>query len=103
MSRPFEQILRDLGRGDTLNDLTDNLAELTAAVVEHEKSGELSLKLKLKPNGGTVIVTAEIKTTIPRPTRGSTLFFATSGGDLTRNDPRQEEFALRDVTAEGER
>lgn len=99
MARPFADVLRELGSGNTYDDLTAKLAEVVEAVTETRKAGEISIKLKVKPNGDTVIIADEIKTKIPEPTRGETVFFVTSGGSLVRQDPRQENLPLRRVEA----
>lgn len=98
MARPFADILRELGGGGVYDDLTAGLAEIVAAVQETRKVGELSIKLKIKPNGeNSVMVSEEIKTKVPQATRGDTLFFTTSSGSLVRQDPRQQDLPLRRV------
>lgn len=98
MSRVFADVLRELAGGASYDALGDKLTEIVQAVMEHRKSGELSIKLKVKPNGeSSVIITDEIKCKVPEGTRGETLFFATSAGTLVRDDPRQEKLPLRAV------
>lgn len=98
MSRQFADVLRDLGGGNTYDELTARLAEVVEAVTETHKMGEISIKLKIKPNGDSgVIVTDEIKAKVPEATRGDTVFFVTSGGSLVRQDPRQQDLPLRQV------
>ena len=98
MSRPIADVIKELSSGQVYDDLTTKLGEIVTAVLETRKQGELSVKLTVKPNGdGSVRVNADVKQKVPEPARGETLFFATSSGSLIRNDPRQAEFALRDV------
>lgn len=98
MARPFADILRELGSGTVYEDLTSALGEISAGVMEHRKAGELTLKLKVTPNGeASVFVDADIRAKVPEPARARTLFFATSSGSLVRNDPRQESLQLRTV------
>lgn len=100
MARPFADVLRELGAGSTYDDLTAQLAEVVEAVVQTRKVGELSIKLKVKPNGeGSVIIADEIKAKVPEPARGDSVFFVTSGGSLVRQDPRQADLPLRRVDA----
>lgn len=100
MARPFADVLRELGAGSTYDDLTAQLAEVVEAVTQTRKIGELSIKLKIKPNGeGSVIIADEIKAKIPEPPRGESIFFVTSGGALVRQDPRQADLPLRQVPA----
>lgn len=101
MSRPFADVVRELAGGRIYDDLTTQLGEVVTAVLETGKVGDLSLKLSIKSNGeGSVRVLADVKAKVPTATVGETLFFATSGGSLVRNDPRQPELPLREVKAE---
>lgn len=100
MARPFADILRELGSGNTYDELTAKLAEVVEAVTTTRKVGEISIRLKVKPNGDTgVIVADEIKSKVPEASRGETVFFVTSGGSLVRQDPRQQDLPLRRVDA----
>ena len=100
MARQFADILRELGSGNTCDELTAKLAELVEAVTLTRKVGEISIKLKVKPNGDAgVIVADEIKSRVPEASRGETVFFVTSGGSLVRQDPRQQDLPLRRVDA----
>ena len=100
MARPFADVLRELGAGSTYDDLTAQLAEVVEAVMQTRKLGELSIKLKIKPNGeGSVIIADEIKARVPEPPRGESVFFVTTGGALVRQDPRQQDLPLRRVDA----
>lgn len=100
MARPFADVLRELGSGTTYDELTVKLGEVVEAVLATRKIGEISIKLRVKPNGDAgVIVADEIKTKVPEPARGETVFFATSGGSLVRQDPRQQDLPLRRVEA----
>ena len=98
MARQFADVLRDLGGGATYDELTARLAEVVEAVTTTRKIGEISIKLKVKPNGDSgVIVADEIKSKVPEPARGDTVFFVTAGGSLVRQDPRQQDLPLRRV------
>lgn len=101
MARQFADVLRDLSAGQTYDELTAALGEIVEAVTATRKAGSLTLKIDVKPNGeNSVRVVDEIKTKVPQPTRGETLFFTTSSGSLIRNDPRQADLPLRDVKAD---
>jgi ribosomal protein S28E/S33 len=96
--RQFADVLRELCAGSTYDELTARLGEVVEAVTDTGKVGEISIKLKIKPNGDAgVIVTDEIKTKVPERARGDTVFFVTSGGSLVRQDPRQQDLPLRSV------
>lgn len=103
MARPFADVLRELAGGEVYEELSAQTAEVVAAVQETRKVGEVSFKLKFKPNGeNSVIVTEEIKSKVPELPRGETVFFTTADGGLMRNDPRQERLPLRDVKPRGD-
>ena len=88
--RPFTDTLNALRFGTLTDDLTKALNELTQKVAETNKSGELTLKLSLKPGkGGQIEVFDDIKVKAPKEERGSSIMFATPEGNLTREDPRQ--------------
>lgn len=99
MKKPFSLFLHEVRFGETVNELTEKMAELVSAVANTQKSGSISLTIKLKPAGGGAIeITDEIKAKIPTLPRGTSLFFATPENNLQRNDPRQAELeGLRSV------
>lgn len=99
MSRPFADVLRDLSGGQTYETLTLDLANVVQEVIRTQKAGAITLTLNISANGpGSVQIADTIKTKVPEMAKGKTLFFATEAGTLTRDDPRQEKLALRDVT-----
>ena len=74
------------------------LAEVVTAVQEVGKPGEVTLQLKIKPNGHHgVAVEDTVKAEIPEAPRGQTLFFTDANGGLHRRDPRQQDLPLRQV------
>lgn len=78
----------------------DELAELVAAVHEHRKKGELTLKVTLSPMKNlpdTVEAATSIKVTPPRPELPGKVLWPTSGGRLETSDPRQ--MTIRDIRA----
>lgn len=94
------EVLRGLRKGRMLHELSAKLEELTTAVREHNKKGELTLKLSVSPQESrrsvgmgsiTVVVDDTIKLSKPEPRKASTLFFASRNGTLTRNNPDQME------------
>lgn len=88
--RPFTDTLNALRFGTLTDDLTKALTELTQKVAETHKSGELTLKLSLKPGkGGQIEVFDDIKVKAPKEERGSSIMFASPEGNLMREDPRQ--------------
>lgn len=53
---------------------------------------------RYKPDGnGQMTIKADVKTKEPALSRGTSLFFLTPEGNLTRRDPRQQDLPLRTV------
>lgn len=93
--RPFAASLQEMDRGRTHADLSEALHDLTAAVVEHGKAGELSLRIKVAPLGADTTqlkVTAAVAVKLPRPEPHPSIFWADDDGNLSRNDPQQLAF-----------
>lgn len=88
--RRFTQTLDQLRFGSLTDDLTKALNELTIKCGDTGRSGELTLKLVLKPGkAGQIEIVDDIKVRLPKDEKGSTIMFATVEGNLTREDPRQ--------------
>lgn len=81
------------GLPDLSDELADALNDAVHASTETGKAAELTLKLKLKPLGGTsgqMELDTDVKAKLPQPTRGKTLMFATPNNNLQRQDPKQQ-------------
>jgi hypothetical protein len=108
--RTFGSWVAEQRQGALHAELTEKLAELTAACVELEKKGTLTLKITVEPQKDkvTLFVTDDVKVAAPVADRPSALYFADADGSLRREDPRQMKLPLREVpprralTAEGE-
>lgn len=80
MSRPFEHVL------------TEELAEIVAAVQATGKAGDLTLKLSIKPTGDNQVeIEAKITGKAPKPDVGKAIFFVDKNHGLSRRDPNQTE------------
>lgn len=78
---------------DLSDELADALNDMVHASTETGKVSELTLKIKLKPQGGSagqVELDSDVKTKLPQPVRGKTLMFATPNNNLQRENPRQQ-------------
>lgn len=96
--KPFGEWLEEQSNGATQVDLSKQLNELVTAVVLTGKKGELTLKVKVKPNGDNmVIVEDEVKVTLPEPTRPNNIYFVDDHGNPQRENPRQTAMNLREV------
>lgn len=88
--RPFTDVLNSLRYGTLNDDLTKALNDLTTKCADTGRQGKLTLVLNLKPGkGGQIEIFDDIKVTAPKEERGSSIFWATPEGNLTRDDPKQ--------------
>lgn len=98
-SRPIVDTLRDIDYGSLLDELAEQQQAIVAACCATNKVGELTIKLKYRPEtGGQIHIEHEVKAKAPEAKRAKTIFFATPDHNLTRTDPRQGELSgLRTV------
>ena len=95
--------LREHGSGATQNHIADSLRQLVEAVVSEDRSGSLTINIKIKPagNSGALEVSIDHKIKKPEPPPGVSIFFPTPEGNLSRQDPRQMNLdGLREVVPE---
>jgi hypothetical protein len=97
----FTHVLNQLRYGAAQEDLSEQLAHCVDRARETGKAAEITLKIKIKPQGqsGQYILLDEIKVKAPEPVKEQTIMFGTPEGNLTREDPRQQKLPLRDVSA----
>jgi flagellar hook assembly protein FlgD len=94
----FTDIVGSLEGGRAFEQLNDHLAEVVQAVTQHRKVGEITITVKVLPNGDNAVsVIPAIKVKIPEAARAVTMFFTDENGNLLRRDPRQSELPLREV------
>lgn len=92
--KPFAATIQELRGGLLHAELSDALAEVTSAAVEHGKPGVVILKITLKPDGDQMFVTDDVTIKKPQGKRPTSLMFADEGGNLHRRDPRQPELPM---------
>ena len=86
--RPFAVVLEGIDRGRVSDEATRALAEVVAAVQQHEKAGSVTVKIEVKPrkgDSGTVEVKAAASSKVPGPDHTGVFFVDKDG--LTRDDP----------------
>lgn len=99
--KPFAMFVQEQRGGALHAELSEALAELVAACLEHDKSGTLTLKINVAPTkaAGTVQVSDDVTLKAPQGSRGAALFFTDSSGNLSRRNPAQPELPLREIAA----
>ena len=97
----LQETLLQMNNGATVAEMAAALERAVAAVRQTGKSAAITLTLKLSPasKGITDVLTVEsqVKTRLPEPDRGITIFYATDDNQLVRNDPKQPMLPLRVV------
>lgn len=97
----FAEWVQEQREGLLHSELSDALAEVSAAVVDLNKAGSLTLSLKINPAGKgqkAVFVVDEVKAK-PPVDKPSMMFFADGRGNLSRRNPDQPELqGLKDVS-----
>lgn len=85
--RPFAAVLRELEKGTVQADLSEYLQQVTAAVIDTDKAGSVTLKLTIKPSGeeGQVVVASAVSKAVPEHDRKTTRFFVDDTNNLTRD------------------
>lgn len=90
--RPFDQILRELGEGSTLSELSEAMWDLVQRVQDTAKAGHLTLTLHVGFDGqGRLVTKDEVKVRLPEYSRPETRFFVDGHGNPSRRDPNQPE------------
>lgn len=98
-TRPFAAWLQNVRNGELHHELSEKLADLATACIDTGKVGELTLSIKLRPNGDiTLMAEDNVKVKTPEHERATTLFFSDEDGNLQRTDPRHQELPLKEVT-----
>lgn len=98
--KPFAAFVQEHRNGGLHGELSDLLAELVLATLEHGKKGSLTVKLEVTPNadGVTVTITDTVAVKEPEKNRGAGIWFADEDGNLSRRNPYQQELPLREVS-----
>ncbi|HWL29594.1 MAG TPA: hypothetical protein VNQ97_11875 [Burkholderiaceae bacterium] len=88
----ISETLKALRYGTLDEELGEKLHELVRRVDNTQRVGSIALTLKIKPGGpGRIEITDEIKVTMPKEQKGSSIMFVMPSGNLARTDPRQME------------
>lgn len=102
--KPFNDTLVQLRFGELHDDLTKALNELVQKVDTSQKGGKIVLTLAIKAGkGGQIEIADDLKVTLPKVEKATSILFATPEGNLQRQDPRQKTFeGIRSVDQEVE-
>ncbi|OKL49304.1 hypothetical protein [Boudabousia marimammalium] len=92
----FIALLCQIGEGASHEKLTEELANVTARVVETGNEGVITYQLKVKPGdvSGTLLFQDKISVKLPALNSESKLMFTNAAGELFDHDPRQGELFI---------
>ena len=98
----ISETIKALRYGTLDEELGEKLHELVQRVDSSQRMGSLTLSLKVKPGGqGRIEIIDDIKVTMPKEEKGSSIMFVMPSGKISRTDPRQMEIeGLRTVDME---
>jgi hypothetical protein len=100
----FNETILQINNGATVTELSEALQQVVAAVRQTGKTGSLTLALKVTPASKrtteVLMIESQVRTKLPEPERGMTVFYATEDNRLVRNDPKQQMLPLRVVDIE---
>jgi len=102
--KPFNDTLVQLRFGELHDELTEAMNEMVKKVDASQKSGKIVLTLAFKAGkGGQLEIADDLKITLPKIEKATSILFATPEGNLQRQDPRQKTFeGIRSVEQEME-
>ena len=95
--RPITDTLRILQGGLFLDQCSDKLAAIVKGVEETGKAGKLTITLDVKKAAGAVSVLAKVSDKTPEEAPDADLFYATTEGNLSVDNPSQRKLDLRSV------
>lgn len=101
--RPFTDLLRELGEGAVLDDLSAKLNALVEAVTTEHKQGSLTLTITIKPapnSAVAMLVVPDVKIKKPESEPAASIMFTTDDFNLQRDNPRQTKMELKAVQEE---
>ena len=100
----FPDTILQMNNGATVAELSEALEQVVAAVRGAGKARTITLTIKVAPaskkSTDVLMVESQVKTKLPEPERGMTIFYATEDNRLVRNDPKQQMLPLRVVDIE---
>lgn len=98
-SNAFMQVLQTHDGGEVLNKLADAQRQCLEAVQLAGKAASITITIAYAPaaKGAFAVAFSEPKVKVPAGKPEVSLWFGDENGQLTRNDPRQKELALKTV------
>ena len=98
MARPLTDTLRLLDDGVFLARASELMAAMVRGVDDTGRPGKLTLTLDVKRGSkGAMLIVPHVATKVPEDKPEATMLWATTEGNLTVDNPRQQKLDLRQV------
>lgn len=101
--RSFVAFLQQLDQGRAATEISAALREIVGKLHEVEAGGKtrgkMTLDFRFVLDRGVIVADWDMKVTHPKEQRGLSIFYTTPDNNLTHQDPRQADLALRDVSS----
>lgn len=97
MAKPISETLRMFQGGDFNIRCGEMLAGILRGVEDTGKSGKLTIVLDVKANNGAVAVLAKVTDKTPERQPDADLYWTTPDGNLSVQNPAQQQLDLRNV------
>lgn len=88
-------VIAMLRRGELADELSEALAECSKATDKYNKKSKVTLTLTFEPNQGQALIHDEVNSKPAKPTNPATIAFVDVHGNLSRQDPNQQDLNLR--------
>lgn len=83
-------MIREADRGQLMEDANVAIEDIIDAITaDYERSGEVTIKIKLTTKNGVVQIMPSLDSKLSKPERNPTQMFIGEDGSLSRRDPRQ--------------
>lgn len=94
-------LMNIMNGGEFLDQVAEARTEVENALSQAGKAAEITIKIKIAPNGSNKrVITADIKTKLPVIPADATYVFSSQSGQYVTKDPDQSELPLRTVPFE---
>lgn len=98
VSNAFEVMLRKHRKGVPAHEASTALQEIISAARATDKTAEMTIKVKVKPqNDSQVILDVQVTTKLPKMSTPPGVFWVDEHNQLCTSDPNQSELNLRSV------
>ncbi|HSH26185.1 MAG TPA: hypothetical protein VK972_00215, partial [Wenzhouxiangella sp.] len=81
--------------GELADELSEAIAECSKSTEAFNKKSSVTLKLTFEPNQGQALIHDEVTSKPAKPTNPATIAYIDVHGNLSRQDPNQQDLNLR--------